>query len=265
MQIDTTRQPSYSSIATVSAAVLSTWLMALAACGLILGAGLIAVSYGQSGEEEFQRKMDELKRRGKQQRQPGEERTQSPASSGTETSQMPGGVRNRNIGAIAGTCQQQYDRFRNTTSFDMVVGTIYKTNSASAQIATRSSGTSAGKEELRLALAATTSGRQAASTPPQQVEWYFQSTAPSYRYHDEAEALMIIDGERVKVGQAYAIGGTPIMGEVLERLRLRVPAELFARIIKGRGVEVKIGTNEFPLSSDALKALRAFATCTGLK
>lgn len=255
---------SHSVLARTSTVLVARFLV-LTLCGLLLGVGSVKVVRGQQGEEEFQRKMDELKQRNKQQKQTGEERKQSSEASDMEMPQVPGGVPNRNIPASPGMCKQKYDRFRDTTTLDMAVGTIFKTNNASAPKMSQANGGRVRVEELRLALAATMSGRQGGATPPQQVDWYFQSTALSYRYHTEAEVLMIIDGERVRVGNAYALGGVPIMSEILERFRLRVTAELFSRINKGRVVEVKIGTNEFRVSPDALKALRAFATCADLK
>lgn len=266
MQMNTThRQQSLHTIARGSDSRLSTWLMTLSVCGLLLGAGSAAVANGQSGEEEFQRKMDELKRRGTQSKPPGEKRPPTPASSGAEMPSVPGGIRNKNIGATPGTCQQNYDRFRDTTAFDLVVGTIYEMKDASTQKINRADNKSAAVEELRLALAATTTGNQPATTPPQYVDWYFQSTASDHRYHNEAEVLTVIDGERVKLGNAYSLGGSAIFSNVEEHLRMRVPAKLFLRVARAREVEVRIGTNDFRLEVAALKAMREFASCTGLK
>lgn len=258
------RQQSPHTVARAGDSPLSTWLMALTVCCLLLGAGSAAVANGQSGEEEFQRKMDELKRRGTQSKPPGEKRPPTPASPGAEMPSVPGGIRNKDIGATPGACQQNYDRFRDTTAFDLVVGTIYKTKGASTQKISRADNKSAAVEELRLALAATTSGRQPIASP-QYVDWYFQSTASDYRYHDKAEVLAVIDGERVKLGNAYSLGGTAIFSDVEERLRMRVPAKLFLRVARAREVEVRIGTNDFRLEAAALKAMREFASCTGMK
>ena len=242
-----------------------TNLQRLIFCGVLLAGGSAAEAFGQRGEEEFQRKMEESKRLGNQSKQPGAEQPRGNAPSEAEMPSAPGGVRHRNISATPGTCRQQHDRFRDTTSFDLVVGTIYRTHGGPSPKASRVSERNMPTEELRLALASTTSGKQPGATPPPQVDWYFQSIAPAYRYHDEAEVLMIIDGERVKIGNAYSLGGLAIMGEVVERLRIRVADKSFLRIATGQEVELRIGTNEFRLESAALKAMRDFASCTGIK
>ncbi len=234
-------------------------------CGVLLAGCSATGAFGQSGEAEFQRKMEELKQLGKQSQQPGAERSQGNAPSATEIGSVPGGVRHRNIDSTPGTCRQQHDRFRDTTNFDLVVGTIHKTKDGPLQQASRAGEHNARTEELRLALTATTSGKQPDGTSPPQVDFYFQSVAPSYRYHDEVEVLMIIDGERVKIGTAHSLGGLAIMGDVEERLGMRVPAKLFLRIANAREVEVRIGSNEFQLEDAALKAMRDFASCAGIK
>ena len=178
---------------------------------------------------------------------------------------IPGGTRHRKISATPGTCRQQHDRFRDTTSFYLVVGTIYRTYGFPSPKVSRASERNMPTEELRLALASTTSGKQPDATSPPQVDWYFQSIAPNYRYHDEAEVLMIIDGERVKIGNAYSLGGSAILSDVEERLRMRVPAKLFLRIANAREVEVRIGVNELRLEDVAVKAMREFASCAGIK
>ncbi len=240
-------------------------LLRLIVCGVLLGGGSVTDAFGQRGEEEYQRKMDELRRRGKQQSgQTGEDRAQPHAPSGADRAPVPG--RLLNISATPGACQQQqYDRFRDATSFDMVVGTIYKTDGKPAPPTKRAGGRRVPAEELRLALAATSSGKQLGVTPPPQVDWYFLSIAPNYRYYDEAEVLMIIDGERVKIGNAYSLGGSAIFSDVEERLRIRVPANLFLRIANAREIEVQIGANEFRLEEAALKAMREFASCAQIK
>lgn len=245
------------------------WLTALAVITLLWGGVFATSAHAQRGEEEFQRKMDELKKAGKKSKPNQVNESQSRAAQGTET--VPGKTVMPNIGATPETCQKQYDRFRDTTNLNMTVGIIYKPGDASSRAVNRSGGlgrnklgSEAGREELRLALTATTGGQQG-TVAPKQVEWLFQSTAERYRYHNEAEVLVIVDGERIKVGNAYAMGNFPIRGEVLERLKLQAPTDLFLRIARGREVEVQIGPNEFRLEAATLSAMRDFATCANLK
>lgn len=244
-------------------------LVALAVFALLWGGSFMGVVHAQSGEEEFQRKMDELRRAGRQSKSPRGNKAQPRDSQGTET--PSGRAVMPNISATPGTCQNQHDRFRNTTTLNMTVGTIYKSGDTSTRETNRSAGLGAndrgrgaGREELRLALTATTNGQQGTAAP-KQVEWLLQSTSERYRYHNEAEVLMIVDGERIKVGNAYAMGGFPVRGEVLERLKIRTPADLFLRIARGREAEVQIGPNEFRLEAATLSAMRDFAACANLK
>jgi len=249
----------------IRALCMTNLLRFIVCCVLLLAGGSATNARGQSGEEEFQRKMEESKRLGNQSKQPGAEQPRGNAPSEAEIPSVPGGVRHRNISATPGTCRQQHDRFRDTTSFDLVVGTIYRTHGFPSQKASRASERNMPTEELRLALASMRSGKQPDATTPQQVDFYFQSIAPDYRYHDEAEVLMIIDGERVKIGNAYSLGGSAILSDVEERLRMRVPAKLFLRIANARKVEVRIGVNELRLEDVAVKAMREFASCAGIK
>ncbi len=242
-----------------------TNLLRLIFCGVLWAGGSAADAFGQSGEAEFQRKMEESKRLGNQSKQPGAEQPRGNAPSEAEMPSAPSGVRHRNISATPGPCRQQRDRFRDTTSFDLVVGTIYWTYGVPSPKASRASERNMPTEELRLALASMRSGKQPDATTPPQVDFYFQSIAPDYRYHDEVEVLMIIDGERHKIGHAYSLGGSAIFSDVEERLRMRVPAKLFLRIANAREVEVRIGTNEFRLEDAALKAMRVFASCARIK
>lgn len=209
--------------------------------------------------------MDALKKEGSQPKQPDIGRPQSRAARdaerGADDQEFPG-----DIGAEPGACARQHDRFRRITGFNMTVGTIHKTTGGEKRTMKRAGRADSQTAELRLALAVMSEeGREGAGEQPEQVVWFLQSVAPRYRYHGEAEVRMIIDGEQVGVGTAYALGGATMMSETVERLRLRVPAELFARVVKGRDVEVQIGATEFRLSPNTQRALREFAACVNLK
>ena len=117
------------------------------------------------------------------------------------------------------------------------------------------------REELSLSVEAVYKGENPAR--PKEVSLIFDSVAEHYVYHNEADAVFIVDGKRIDAGTAYMMDALPSPNLIKMTLKLTIPLDTFTKIANGKDVEMKLGTTELHLEEKDLAALRAFASSVG--
>jgi hypothetical protein len=150
------------------------------------------------------------------------------------------------------TIKVGYDRFKDVTSVSTGLLAVRGPGSTEEAMARVSAGASV--DWITVNIVAAYPGRTPAK--PEFLAMALGSVFKAPRFVSDRNLILLLDGERIRLGDMNFEGGSDISGYHTEMLTIVISYQTFLKMANGRSVEGQVGDVEFSFNGGQLQLLR---------